>query len=571
MKKRTFRSFLAMHTGKEASFPIEHRLFNRVSFFGGIVGIGTLIINYIISADTLVTIGSGIVTAICFFLFYLSRFKGKFEFSRWIITFMLFGLFSLLFYINNGSFGPMLYLYMVFFFLILFIWSGRVRWVFITLFIVNIAAFFLLEMKRPDLIQAYPENRDRLLDVYLSYFMYVALAGLMLNFAKVSYINERKKAQQADRLKSAFLANMSHEIRTPMNAILGFTQLLRKDMPEEQHDSYLSVIRNNSESLLRLIEDIIDISKIEAGELSYHEEACELSQVLKEVTQISKQSLESYPEKNIEIIEDFPGERWIINADRTRLKQVLTNLISNALKFTEKGHIRIGYEKYGEWIRFFVQDTGCGIPEENHDEIFERFRKLEHGNDGKILSGTGIGLSISKNLVQMMGGTIGLDSSIGEGSEFYFTVPAKGAKILEADILNEEKNQDQARSDISDSLILVAEDDYTNFLFLKKVLEGEGVKVIRASDCQEACEIFRENSNIDMVLMDIKMPRKNGVDATREMKEVRPSVPIIVQTGQAMQGDAQEFLNAGCDDYISKPIRMTELLQKISKHLKEST
>jgi len=561
----SIKKIIPFHTGEESQFTIEQRLFNVVGFFGGLIGFGTAIINIIIGAAPEITLPAAAVALFCWGIFYLSRFRKKFETGRWLLTIFVFIMFGYFFFVNNGSRGPMLHLYMAFFLLMLFVWNGKARLFFVLFFLLNITAFFLIELRYPGIVEPYSDEQTRLMDIYLSYYMYIALVGVILLFAKNSYIKEKKKAEQSDHLKSAFLANMSHEIRTPMNAILGFTHLLYRDLSKEKKEAYLKVIDENSHSLLRLIEDIIDVSKIEAGELSFLESDFNVAELITDLAGSFRQTIESDSKKEVRIIERQPEPSLRIRNDRTRLRQVLVNLVSNAVKNTEQGSIEIGCRRESGMLRFWVKDTGRGIMEEHIGEIFDRFRKIESEDAYKFQSGTGIGLSISKNLVKMMGGEIGVDSTYRNGSEFYFTIPYRPAPEVE----EETQQPVQVRPasgdpDLKGKRMLVAEDDPTNFEFLKKVIERTGAEVLHAKNGVEAAQLAT-SQHFDLILMDIMMPEMNGYDATRKIREKKPGIPIIAQTALAMEGDHQRAIDAGCDDYLSKPIRIKELWSKIER------
>ncbi|MEX0988351.1 MAG: ATP-binding protein [Bacteroidales bacterium] len=562
--------FKSIHTGAEADFCVEHRLINIIAFSGGFIGLGTTIINIGIGAPVLQLLFGMFAMVFSITLFYFSRFRNKFGPAKWLLTLAAFGIFAFFFFINNGSRGPLLYLYMAFFPLILFVWNGKERLFFIMLFLLNIAAFFFIEMKFPNAVQPYAEEATRLKDVYFSYFMYLALVGAILMFAKNSYISEKKKAEKSDRLKTAFLANMSHEIRTPMNAILGFNQLLYRDLTKERKENYLRVIDENSRSLLRLLEDIIDVSKIEAGELTLRESSTDIQAVMKEVGATIKQSLAKYPDKKIDVIIRYPEKDLHLMVDKTRLRQVLINLLSNSLKYTEKGEIVIGCELEGDFVKFYVRDTGTGIKEEHLLEIFDRFRKIETQGSYNVQPGTGIGLSISRNLVQLMGGEIGVVSEYGSGSEFNFTIPnnpAPPSMEKEAKV----RFSNLGEMNLKGKVILVAEDEKMNFEFLLRLIEQTGATVIHAWNGKEAVDMVAENKDVNMVLMDIMMPVMDGYEAARLIKQMHPNLPVIAQSALAMEGDADKMLKSGCDDYIVKPIRLNELLIIIEKHFDNKT
>ncbi len=561
------RKFTIFRQGEDTSFNLDQRLFNTLGFYAGILGIGAAAINLLIDARKDLIILAALFSIISFIVFYLSRFTKNVLIGKWVFTFIVFGISSYLFFINNGSRGPILYMYMTMYLFLLMIWDGRVQLFFLVLFFINITAFFVIELKYPDAVDPYRDEKSRLYDVYLSYYMFIFLIGSILTFMKKGYIREKKRAEKSDTLKSAFLANMSHEIRTPMNAILGFAQLLQEDVTKDKRDMYIQIIKDNSENLLRIIEDIIDISKIEAGELKISEETVNLKDLFAGLGSELHQNVHEYKEKQIEIIEDYPSEELLVVCDYTRLKQVLNNLISNAFKYTEKGSITIGYKREDGKLRFFVRDTGTGIRKENLEEIFERFRKVETEASRKIQPGTGIGLSISKNLVELMGGRIGVQSEYGIGSEFYFTLPYMAADTPVASKVVKEKTTDWTNVDLSGRNILVAEDDAINYDFLRKALEKRGATVYHAGDGEEVLNLMEKHREIDIVLMDIMMPVMDGYQATRIVKKKYPGIPVIAQTALAMEGDEVQIRNAGCDDYLSKPIAMSDLYKAIAHYL----
>jgi len=393
------------------------------------------------------------------------------------------------------------------------------------------------------------------------------MLGAIMLYTLNAYVRERQKAEQSDQLKTAFLANMSHEIRTPMNAILGFAQLLENDLSSEKKESYLKVIKDNGHSLLRLIEDIIDVSKIEAGELKIHKVETCLDKVLAELVSNFNQVLCEYPEKNIELVQECGIEGLVVKTDSTRLKQILTNLVHNAIKYTESGKIYIGCIQEEENLKFYVRDSGEGIKPEHLDEIFDRFRKIETDRSKKIQPGTGIGLPISKNLAELLGGKMSVTSVYGKGSEFYFTIPFELIRIDKPVKIEKKTFGETDNIDLSGKIILIAEDENANYFFLSKVMERTNATVLRARNGQEAVDLFSANPEIEFVLMDILMPVMNGYQATAIIKAKNPDIPVIAQTALAMEGDAERVLSSGCDDYISKPIRMNVLFDILHKYL----
>ncbi len=377
----------------------------------------------------------------------------------------------------------------------------------------------------------------------------------------------KSKAEESDTLKTAFLTNMSHEIRTPMNSIIGFSNLLMDmNLSPAKRSEYLSHILQSSSLLLSLIDDIIDISKIEAGQLNFNPEEFSLNPVVKERFKSFKDVNKSGELKfNLNLPEG--GEDIICRTDIQRLRQVLGNLLSNAVKFTPSGLIELGYEiktvKDHLMAEFYVRDTGIGIHPDMHEIIFERFRQ-EDDSRTRSFGGTGLGLAICKKLVDMMGGEIWVDSEKGKGATFYFTIPVFQKKQSVNDIT---RNSSGKKFNWKDKILLVAEDENSNYELIKATLNATGIKLIRAFNGEEAIDRVETNPNIDLVLMDIRMPKINGYDATRRIKAIRSELPVLAITAYAMTEDESKSREAGCDHYISKPIKPGFLLEVINQYL----
>jgi len=378
-------------------------------------------------------------------------------------------------------------------------------------------------------------------------------------------VEAKNKAEQSDRLKSAFLANMSHEIRTPMNAIIGFADVLVEAEDDEERNECVEVIRSNGKHLLDLIDDIIDISKIEAGMLELNQAEFSLNELMREIYKLFVVD-ENVKAKGLNIVvKNTLGDgESIIIFDRKRLKQVIINLVGNACKFTESGDIEMGYRLHMNDLYFYVKDSGKGIDLNEQKYIFERFMQgtLDH-TPGQ--EGTGLGLAISKAFVKLFKGEIWVESEIGKGSIFYFNLPF--VKGFNSTLTFEKQNLEIMEYNWKEKVILVAEDVATNYLLVKKSLRKTEAELIWAKNGQEAVDECRQNRKIDLVLMDIRMPIMNGLEATRQIKEMCPEIPVIAQTAYAMDGDRERSLQAGCDDYISKPINLKEFIELIAKFI----
>ena len=372
-------------------------------------------------------------------------------------------------------------------------------------------------------------------------------------------VEAKEKAEESDRLKSAFLANMSHEIRTPMNGIMGFSMMLADPkLPKENRDSYVKIINSSCEQLLHIVNDIIDISKIEAGQIEVNESPFDLMILMNEVfTFYSGAAMEKGVALELDQLRCNPEQNSWIVSDRTKLRQILDNLLSNAIKFTPSGKIVIRCELLNGFIHFEIEDTGIGIEPALQNVIFERFRQVE-STFTKSYGGTGLGLAITKAYIEKLGGKISVRSRLGSGSVFSFRLPYKGSSEVSTG------NNDVSRFRPLDlgMTILVVEDEEINFLYLNEILKNRA-HVIRAVNGADALEAVRKHPEIEMILMDIKLPDINGLELTKRIKSMNSRIKVIAQTAYALSGDRESVIAAGCSGYISKPVNRDELLNLI--------
>ncbi len=398
-------------------------------------------------------------------------------------------------------------------------------------------------------------------------------------------IVEKERAEESDNLKTSFLANLSHEIRTPINAIQGFGELLKiEDLAMEKKVEYIDIIQEKSNQLIQIITDIIDISKFEANQVKVNETKDSLNEFLKSIVADFEFRIDNYIKKDIPLLLEtyLPNDESIISTDFSLLKQIITNLITNAIKFTHKGIIELGYTVKENYLRFYVQDTGIGIPPEKRELIFERFRQVDESRTRKY-GGTGLGLAISKSIIELMHGKIWVEEALyqdftnqnlineriqninqktGYGSRFVFTIPYKPY------IVEHVKHDIEKEIDWSKKHILIVEDDSFNFQYIDEVLSVHNPKISHCKNGQDAITYFTENQdNIDLILMDLQMPVMDGFDATREIRKHNPKVPIIVQTAYSMPEDIKKSKEAGSTDYIVKPYNSNNLIDKIQKYL----
>jgi CheY-like chemotaxis protein len=383
----------------------------------------------------------------------------------------------------------------------------------------------------------------------------------------------KEKLQESEKNKGAFLANMSHAIRTPMNAIIGFSELISMEtIGTDKKAEYVKIINEKGNQLLTLIDDIIEITKIEGRKLEFNYTSVNLDDFLNEVyssviqkkLKLGKENLELILEKNS--LEDFSQ----INTDSGRLQQILNNILFFSIRNTTRGSITFGYSiKEQKYIEFFIKDTSVGFTKDEIKLIFDYFWQFEDISHQRI-TGDGLGLSIAKMLVEMLGGKIWVESEINSGARYYFTLPieksGKAAKLTSPSI-KQNVHLLKEESHWKNKLILVVEDDIVNYQFIEAILDKTQVRLIHAENGSQALELCKSIPKIDLILMDLKLPEKTGYEITREIKSIRSEIPIIAQTAFPLSEVREKCLNSGCEDVLSKPLEIELFLSKIDKYL----
>ena len=377
-------------------------------------------------------------------------------------------------------------------------------------------------------------------------------------------VNAKERAEESDRLKTAFLQNMSHEIRTPLNGIIGFSKLLlTENISSSDIEEFTNIIISSGHRLIEIVNNILDISKILTGQVTVQLQPLLLNDVFHDMQAFFEVSAN---DNQIELCYDNNGsDNTTILTDETKLRQILTNLIYNSIKFTHSGKINFGYEVVENYVMIYVKDTGIGIPEENHEKVFERFVQSEQ-TLARNYEGAGLGLSICKGLVELLGGRIWLDSTFGKGTTMSFILPY----TIENDINDLIIKKDDKMPDTLSGKILIVEDDNISEKYLTILLENSGLNIIQANNGLEAFECVRNTPDIDLILMDMRMPVMDGMTATKMIKKIRPDIPIIAQTAYSFSNEKEQILSIGCDDYISKPIEPGKLFVLLEKYLKNS-
>jgi len=395
-------------------------------------------------------------------------------------------------------------------------------------------------------------------------WFYVLITAILFYSLLKSHLVKLRHAEQkaidSDRLKTAFLQNISHEIRTPMNSIVGFSELLKdKNTSDIEKTEYLDLIGKSSDQLLNIVNEVLDISLIETGNISVAKNRVNLNNLIDEIYLLYEPLIKD--DISFSSVKGLADPLSLILTDAIKVRQTLNNLLNNAIKFTDYGHIKFGYNLVNDELEFVVEDSGIGINPDFHRDIFDRFRKVGPENI-KIYEGVGLGLAICKGNIDLLKGRIWLESEAGTGSKFFFAIPYE--PVWEEETVTIKKKE--SIKNIDELTILVAEDDEINYLYIKEIFRGTGARLIHAVNGKEAVEICQNNSNIDIVLIDIKMPVMNGYEAIKRIREFRPDLPIIAQTAFALSNEMLKAFNAGSNDYISKPYKKEQLLAMVSKY-----
>lgn len=507
---------------------------------------------------------SGVSMLVLLFLYYLVRIKGKVFITKLILT--IYGLIALdmTWFVKFMSIGPILYFIFAFGALIVWVWHGRMLFFLLSVYIANILVLYILENLNLDQLAAYPNFETRSRDIYISFTLYSFLLIFLFQKIKEDFNREKERAIKSDLMKSAFLANMSHEIRTPMNAIVGFSELLNEENDPDKRTQYIQIIQSSSGNLLKLINEIVDLSKIEAGEMALSLSSFSVKRIFEEMDRIFSIELAHRNKAHVKLLFEIDESDYFIFSDPNRLKQILANLLNNAVKHTNEGAITCSCLRQNNTLIFSVADTGTGIPTEDQEKIFDRFTKFNYLNNNA--EGTGIGLSIVEKLVGLLAGKIWLESTWGKGSSFHFTIPYNKSKDK---VIPKQVKQLRTKLTVetNNSTILIVEDDEINALLIKEILKTIFPNFHHVSNGKEAIDWLDNGNECALVLIDMNMPIMNGYEASQHIKKQFPTIKIIAQTANAVLGDRQKSLDAGCDEYLSKPIDQEKLIQTMRDFL----
>lgn len=577
---------------KKAVISLENKIFNLVSFLVFIAMTISLASNIILERDSLLLSMLLSIAMISFYVFYISRYQEKF-----VPIGLVYIVFSLLFFIpiwfsNGGIEGPTKTAYLMSVVAAMMILPKRYHLLFIIVTIGIILTLYWLELQHPEWLVKYPNEKTKHTDILISTILYLLIISISVSLYKRTYDMDRdnlikksidleesreylsetkQQAEEATKAKSRFLANMSHEIRTPLNGIIGTIDLLQHTPLNTEQEELMLSLKSSSTHLLEIVNDVLDISKIEADKLELFEGPCNLENIIQQVTAISSPRLISL-KKNITLSAAVqPGVESEIIADESRIKQVLINLVGNAIKFTETGEIKLEVnanmiDESLQELHFAVSDTGIGISEDNIQSLFIPFTQIDSTATRKH-SGTGLGLSICRKIIEEMGGRIWVESELGKGSTFRFIIPVQ-INLVRKSQQSQQRNAAGAISgaEIKPLKMLVAEDNNMNQLLATKMFKKIGYIIEIANNGKEAVEMTAKY-DYDLVFMDIHMPEMDGIEATqRILNSGRAKVPIIIaMTANAVKEAEAEYLQLGMKDIVTKPFTIDQLRKVLEK------
>lgn len=564
MIKKMIKKTINYFAVNDERLSLEHRLLLSTLIIGTIMGLVSALLNLLLTNSLIAALVPLLLAIVASILYYFARFK-KASNTIAVITAIggILGI-SFTWIFNGGINGPVFMFAFTFIILGLIIVPNKVKYYIIALFISVNLFILLIQLYRPDIIVSYPTEFSRWLDNLIGMLLSSIFVFLITRFVHKHYTIEKQRAEESNRLKSAFLANMSHEIRTPMNGILGFAELLKQpDLTSDQQQEYIGIIEKGGSRMLNIINDIVSISKIESGTMEVSNKESNINEQIEYIYTFFKPEAEAKRMK-LSIVDTLTVKEVIIKTDRDKVFAILTNLVKNAIKYSKEGEIKMGYIVKGDYIEFYVKDTGIGIPKDRQKAIFERFIQADI-EDIVARQGAGLGLSISKAYVEMLGGEIWVESEEGIGSTFYFTLPYNSEpeeKIVADNIVlvQEEKIQ------IKKLKILIVEDDETSEKLVSTYIKDFCKLPLKAKTGDEVVNICRNNHEIDLILMDIQIPNLNGYEVASQIRQFNKDVVIIAQTAYGLSGDREKAIEAGCNDYIAKPIHKTELLALIQKY-----
>jgi len=560
---------------KETSIKIDKKelvYFDRyfilpLSLVGIFISLITIVFNIFLGFSFYLSLAPIIGIIIFIAVYYLSQERKFVELSKWLFIITVIAISNLVWYYNFGSKSLWPFIFILLYSYLIFMMSGRQLLLITIILILDVSALFLYEFNFPKALGDYPTEASRIVDNYTATLLFGISVFILMTLVKRIFLSEYKKAKEADLLKSSFLSNLSHEIRTPLNSIIGFSTILSdpdSEYSKEEKKQFGAIITESNNSLLRLIDDILDASLLESGQMKLEGKEFCVNELVDDIKKVYSKVVVEDNKKPINFTAELPPSHTHIVSDKTRINQVITNLLDNAFKFTNSGSIKIGFNYGDELLHFYVSDTGIGIEDEYAQSIFTRFFKIENNN--KVLyRGSGIGLYLTKKNVELLGGNIWFESDFGKGTTFHVTIPAKSVDVEEAKI----DTQGIIFKSIKANTLIIVEDDPGSLTLLNHMLKGTALRLLKATTGKEALDLFKDNINISIALIDIQLPDMNGFDLIKKIKEMNPNTIVIAQTAYDISENTQSYLDAGFDDFIEKPIDRNMLLEKIDRLTKK--
>jgi len=546
----------------------EGNFLSTVSLIAAIISFIGLILNYFNDFPTVLIIIPLVALIFYLTIYIISKKRKNKSIQKWILSVGTLIILNLLWFHNYGYRGPAPYFFAIIYGVLIYVWHEKELQLVTGIIIINVLIIFYLDLYYPHITEEYADRQHKVIDIYSGVFFYIGLSFLVIFRAKNSYINEYKKAKNAEMLKTAFLANMSHEIRTPLNAIVGFSNLLAEsDLPLNKRFEYKELVEENNSYLLQLISDILDISKIESQQLIINKKAVNLNVLITNIYNSIVISQKKKFNPDIKFSLNLLPDDFTITTDETCVNQIITNLVDNAFKFTDKGEINIKLSISENNVVIEVSDTGIGIKEENIEKVFERFYRIDNNvsknRDNSLYRGTGLGLYLSRKLAALLEGNLWAISKRGEGSVFFLTLPLKDYQLLLPKKSKKKSNSNkELMTKFAHLKIMVVEDDQFNQIYFIELFKRFKINITIAKSGEEAVEILNNNCDFDLIFLDIKLPGIDGFEVLSHIKSVDCKSLIVAQTANAMEGDERNCLNAGFDKYISKPIKKA-IIQKV--------
>jgi signal transduction histidine kinase/CheY-like chemotaxis protein len=524
------------------------------------------IFNIIFGFKFIITLTTIIPTIVIVPVYLYSRIKNNFAVTKYLTVIFAILIIDSQWIVNYGSKGPILFSFVIVQSFIILIFTKTERLLLTIFLFVNLSILFVLEYLNPGIFGYYSNEKIRIIDLYFGVLIYMVLTIVLLNYAILYYIHQKEKAELADKLKSAFLANMSHEIRTPMNGILGFAGLLKdENLTAGEKQNYIEIIEKSGNRLLNIINDILDISKIESGLTEIEISNTDVNEQLEYMFTFFVPEIEA---KGMHLVlkNKLQGCDSVIKTDKEKLLAILTNLIKNAVKYSDKGTIEYGCIKKDLFLEFYVKDSGIGISAEKQSAVFDRFVQADI-DDKMAKQGSGLGLTITKAYVEMLGGKIWLQSAPEKGTTVYFTLPYNKEEHLVSLTVTGTK-ADDTEPELPMLNILIVDDDETSACLITHILSKYSNKTEVVTDGLSAVETCKNDKSIDLILMDFQLPVMDGYEATRKIREFNKEIIIIGQTAFGFADDREKAINAGCNNYISKPMNRKLLIEMIFSYFK---